>query len=104
MKCFSLDILVFISALVLGSFAERNYYLNRRGHAFNMPEYESWDENQYNYDDITDEDIWQYHMAEEAGVVKITEKIYNEKLYGMKPGDKPWLIAIVYPGLMKGDK
>ena len=43
-------------------------------------------------------------MAEEAGVVKITEKIYNEKLYGMKPGDKPWLIAIVYPGLMKGDK
>ena len=42
-------------------------------------------------------------MAEEAGVIKITEKIYNEKLYGMKPGDKPWLISIVYPGKRDGD-
>lgn len=69
-----------------------------------MPEYATQDENLYNYEDITDEDIWTYHTVEEAGVIKITEKIYNEKILNMKPGDKPWLITIVYPGEQRGDK
>ena len=68
-----------------------------------MPEYENPDENVYNYEELTDEDIWVHHVAEDAGVMRITEKIYNEKLLGMKKGDKPWLISIVYPGKVGSD-
>ena len=63
-----------------------------------MPEYSTLDKDLYAYDDITDEDIWEYHVEMEVGVIKLTEKIYQEQILTMKPGDKPWLISIVIPG------
>ena len=65
-----------------------------------MPEYAEIDTDLYGYEDITDEDIWQYHVAENEGVIRLTEKIYNEQILNMKSGDKPWLISIVHPGLL----
>ena len=57
MKCFTIDILVCIAALSLSSLA-RNYIGNKKGFNFDMPEYSSIDQNLYDYDDITDEDVW----------------------------------------------
>ena len=57
MKCFTIDILVCIAALSLSSLA-RNYIGNKKGYNFDMPEYSSIDQNLYDYDDITDEDVW----------------------------------------------
>ena len=38
-----------------------------------MPEYSILDKDLYAYDDITDEDIWEYHVEIEVGVIKLTE-------------------------------
>ena len=83
MKCLTFVIPLCLVTLVLGT-PERNYHRNKRGFSYNMPEYENPDENVYNYEELSDEDIWEHHVAEDAGVVRITEKIYNEKLLGMK--------------------
>ena len=37
-----------------------------------MPEYATFDENKYSYDDITEEDIWEHHVEMEIGVIKLT--------------------------------
>ena len=96
MKCSTLflDILFFIANLLTINSTARNYIAK----GFNMPEYKDPDHELYAYEDITDEDIWKYNVAEEIGVVRITEKIYNEQIFNMKPGDKPWLLTIVHPG------
>ena len=59
MKCLKLDILVCITALFLSSLA-RNFNSNKEGITFSMPEYEFVDEDLYPYEDITEEDIWEY--------------------------------------------
>ena len=103
MKCLKFDILVCITALFLSSKA-RNWSVNKEGKTFSMEEYRYVDEDLYPYEDITEEDIWEYHIAEDAGVIKLTEKLYNERILNMKPGDKPWLISIVYPANTGGQK
>ena len=50
---------------------------------WNMPEYADFDREVYVYDDITDEDIWDYHIELEMGVVKMTQQIYEDKILKM---------------------
>ena len=51
---------------------------NRRATQFKMPEYATYDTEKYNYDIITDEDIWDYNVVQDIGVVNLTSAIYME--------------------------
>ena len=51
---------------------------NRRATDFKMPEYATYDIEKYNYELITDEDIWDYNVVQDVGVVNLTTAIYMD--------------------------
>lgn len=52
----------------------------------------------YDYEQITEDDVWTYGAIEASGVVKVTQEIYEEKIMNNKKGDKPWWVVIIVPG------
>ena len=51
---------------------------NRKATQFQMPEYETYDTEKYNYELISEEDIWDYNVVQDIGVVNLTTTIYME--------------------------
>lgn len=66
-----------------------------------MPEFKTYDPNIFTYDLIADDDIWEYKIVEQMGVINMTSSMYMERVYNAKPYpgfDKPWLICLIAPG------
>ena len=60
-----------------------------------MEEYATIDLELHDEELIIEEDIWDYQIAQEIGVLNLTSQMYMEQIYTQKKGDKPWLICII---------
>ena len=62
---------------------------------YHMKEFQEIDYDKYDYDSITEDDIWTYKVHLAAGIKLIESEFYMANIYNMKPGDKPWFVSIV---------
>jgi len=67
-----------------------------------MAEYKVVDAIKYDYEQITEDYVWTYGVMEKAGVVRLTNELYEQKILNMKKGDTPWWVVIVAPGVESG--
>ena len=57
---------------------EEKAFFERR--KYNMKEHETIDTAKYDYEQITDDDVWTYHEVENAGVIKLNAASYEAKI------------------------
>ena len=72
----------------------------RKTTEFTMEEYASFDPVVYNYEEIVNEDIWDYKVVQKMGVIELTADLYTERVYQdtqANPEHKPWFICIIVP-------
>ena len=64
---------------------------------YTMPQYKEIDQEKYDYEGITPDDIWVYKVHLAAGVQVIDQQVYMNEIYAKRDekNQKPWFIAIV---------
>jgi hypothetical protein len=65
---------------------------------YNMEEFKEIDEEKFDYEGITDDDIFEYGVHFAQGVKLVDYDFYINEIYSLrdKPDHKPWFISIVY--------
>jgi hypothetical protein len=66
---------------------------------YHLPQYKVIDESKYDYEQITNEDIWVYHVEKSVGVKRLDSDMYEKHILNMKKGEKPWWVVVVKAGL-----
>jgi hypothetical protein len=63
---------------------------------YTLPQYKEIDTERFDYESITEDDIWKYKAHIHSGIREIDLDLYTSRILPMQPGEKPWFIAIVY--------
>jgi hypothetical protein len=86
-----INVIIKIKMLVLVACFARITLANK----FILPQFREINKERHPYEDITSEDIWQYKVADQMGVVNITPEIYQSQIYN---SNSDWFISILKPG------